>query len=301
MISNNNMTRTRRRIIRCSHNNCSNIILATCVALLGMGMVVNASSSSSSTGQHHHDQQGSTTMAAAMSMSRHQAAEQSLTVEESDVTQEEWDAEIAPSMAHRKRLIQEGGWYDSHMNATSTSMLFAEMVQEENQAFTFTNTTQRNRHRELNEQAEQYGWRKFSVVVGYSNAVTIPSTGPRAPGHVFLSDDFVFNTKQNENIGRMFQRCLLLPSDGTDPFFTYFECLWQFELRLRSSQPGNLMLQGTFFNEGGFIAPYPDKQYFAIVGGTGAFTGVYGVARFKPLNLNAIPPTFCYTFYLKLG
>lgn len=148
-------------------------------------------------------------------------------------------------------------------------------------------------------------FRKFSVVVGYANDLYIPDrgNGELQGGDLYVADEYVYNTKQNDLIGRMYQRCVALPSATAAPV-SLWECLWEFELQLRSSQPGKLQVQGTWINDGtstpGSIG-FPDKQFYGIVGGTGAFTSVFGVARMMVLNFNAIPPTYCYTFYVKLG
>jgi len=172
-----------------------------------------------------------------------------------------------------------------------------------------TNHTDLDEELERRLSEERFGWRKFTVVVGYANPLIVPQRQTALqPGDMYVADEYVFNSKQNDNVGRMYQRCILIPNvGGLDP--TTWECLWEFELQFRSAQPGKLSMQGPWFydtngfkDSEGLVNPlFPDKQYAVISGGTGAFVGVYGVGRIRPLDLLSIPPTLCYTFYLNLG
>jgi hypothetical protein len=147
------------------------------------------------------------------------------------------------------------------------------------------------------------GWRKFSVVVlDRAGDVFVPSTSP-GPGTFLVKDNAVLNSRRTFTIGRSSMRCLVLPAlNGGTP--TSSDCIWIFDLRLSNSQPGQLMLQGSYYrniNTPNNLDPnQPPTQFVGITGGTGVFTGAYGVARIIPLDLTAIPPLWGFTFYLKV-
>jgi len=151
------------------------------------------------------------------------------------------------------------------------------------------------------------GWRKFSVVVPIKNEIFTPSgTQNIAPGLILATDDTVFNSKNAISIGRSSKTCLLLPNPQgqSTSSFSQFDCIWVFNLRLSTSQPGQLMLQGGYYRNPA-VAPAQDantpaKQFVGITGGTGVFSGAYGVARIIPLSLSATPPTWGFTFYLRV-
>lgn len=154
-----------------------------------------------------------------------------------------------------------------------------------------------------NNSNNRQGWRKFSVVVSdRSGDVFVPSTTPGS-NTFLLKDNSVFNSRRTFTIGRSSMRCLVLPplSGGVS---TSSDCIWIFDLRLSNSQPGQLMLQGSYYRNVGTANSadpnQPPTQFVGITGGSGVFTGAYGVARIIPLDLSATPQLWGFTFYLKV-
>lgn len=144
------------------------------------------------------------------------------------------------------------------------------------------------------------GWSKFSVVVLDSSNTFIPSP---SLGSFLLKDNAVVNSKRTLTIGRCSQRCLVVPGLNNGAANSA-DCIWVFNLKLSNSQPGQIMLQGSFFRTPNIAPPadpnLPPTQFIGITGGTGIFTGAYGVARIIPLDLTAQPPIWGYTFYIKV-
>jgi hypothetical protein len=154
-----------------------------------------------------------------------------------------------------------------------------------------------------NNNNNRQGWRKFSVVVlDRAGDIFVPPTSP-GPGTFLVKDNAVLNSRRTFTIGRSSMRCLVLPAlnGGTS---TSSDCIWIFDLRLSNSQPGQLMLQGSYHRnvnlQNSLDPNQPPTQFVGITGGTGVFTGAYGVARILPLDLTAQTPLWGFTFYLKV-
>jgi hypothetical protein len=171
------------------------------------------------------------------------------------------------------------------------------------------------------------GWKKFSVIVPYEDALTPALPAPTVPNQPVVIPALSFLTSENvvlsltldDQIGRYHQRCILPPGrQGTDPTanlqdeadYYNWDCTWVFELNLRGSRPGTITLQGAFNRifrptvtdtafPRGELAP-PDKQFVTITGGTGCFRAVIGVVKIQVQNPTSIPPYLRYTFYIKI-
>jgi hypothetical protein len=169
------------------------------------------------------------------------------------------------------------------------------------------------------------GWKKFSVVVPYEDALTpalpaptVPNQPVDIPALSFLtSENVVLSLKLDDQIGRFNQRCILPPPGGASSSllidaadYYNWDCTWVFELNLRGSRPGTITLQGPFnriFIPTSTTAVFPrdelsppDKQFVTITGGTGCFRAVIGVAKIQVQDPSTSPPYLRFTFYIKI-